>query len=333
MTLKEQYAYEVKLLKGRVQKLTNRGYIYEFNITPHKSIKPETIRYIHSLRGSKLTEGISSPNVQLKVVKAEKGYAPTRAEQKEAGISLSEYKQMLESGVNPYELQGITQTRIEFANVMEDISAPEPTTIPPKVDTFDYSSIAPLSYDLSEEEPTLDNAPKAEDLEKGVYYEDIWTGQKFSPEDDRLYMHDNQGRLILDNEGNKILKSTIVLKTNRTMGRAEYEDVLWNSVVERFSIFARSTNAQEFVDWLNQKRDEYGTFKVIEALRKYEEDNGRLTYEFFYKANDADMAALRNAMYKVLMQYERKELSNQEKQDIVDEMDDLERQEWWEEPD
>ncbi len=333
MTLKEQYAYEVKLLKGRVQKLTSRGYIYEFNITPHKSIKPETIRYIHSLRGSKLTEGISSPNVQLKVVKAEKGYVPTRAEQKEAGISLSEYEQMLESGVNPYELQGITQTRIEFANVMEDISAPEPTITLPKVDTVDYSSIAPLSYDLSEEEPTLDNAPKAEDLEKGVYYVDEYTGRMFSPEDDRIYMHDNQGRLILDDEGNKILKSTMLLKTNKTMDRQEYEEVLWESVRSRY-YYPGAGNSHSFVNWLDEKRAEYGTFKVINALREYEKDGQyRLDYHFFYTANEADMAALRQSLYQILMKYERKVLTNQEKQDIVDEMDDLERQEWWEEPD
>ena len=334
MTLKEQYNYEVKLLKRRVRDLASRGYIYDFEITQHKSIKPETIQYIKSLRGEKLIEGVSSKNIQLKVTEVGRGNAPMASERKAAGLTYSDYEAMLERGVNPYELESITQSRIAFNEISEDIDTDTEYPDIEPMKSFDYNTITPLTdYSDTEIEPIDTGEPTAADLEKGVYYVDEYTGQMFSPEDDRIYMHDNQGRLILDDSGNKILKSTILLKTNQTMGKAEYEEVLWESVIDRFSIFARSTNAQDFVDWLNERRREYGTFKVIEALRQYEVNNGRLTYEFFYRANEEDMAALRNAMYKVLMQYENKELSNQERQDIVDEMDDLERQEWWEEPD
>lgn len=332
MTLKEQYKHELELLKGRIHKLKGRGYIYDYSITEHKKPTISTIRYIRSLRGEKLTQGVHSKNIDISVLAVGKENVPTRAEQKEAGISFSEYKQMLESGVASYELQDITYNRIEFENVMEDISVPEPTITVPKVDTFDYSSIAPLSYDLSEE-PTLDSAPKAEDLEKGVYYVDEYTGRMFSPEDDRIYMHDNQGRLILDDEGNKILKSTMLLKTNETMSKQEYEEVLWESVTSRY-YYPGAGNSHSFVNWLNEKRAEYGTFKVVNALREYEKDGQyRLDYHFFYTASEADMAAVRQSLYQILMKYERKVLTNKEKQDIVDQMDDLERQEWWEEPD
>ena len=73
---------------------------------------------------------------------------------------------------------------------------------------------------------------------------------------------------------------------------------------------------------------------MIEALNEYEKEGVmKLNYNFFYKASEADLSVVRNAMYQTLLKYEKKQLTNDERDEIINTMDDLERYESWEEPD
>lgn len=334
MTLKEQYKHELELLKGRIHKLKGRGYIYDYSITEHKKPTISTIRYIRSLRGEKLTQGVHSKNIDINVLAVGKENVPTRAEQKEAGLSLNEYDKMLQSGVKAYEIKDITENRALFKEINDAISEPlaeEQQVITPSVTT----SIKPI--DLSQftdiESTPLEQITESA-LEQGVYYENTYSGELLAPDDDRIYMHDSKGRHILDENGNKILKNSMVLKTNKTLSREAYQELLWDSVVQRFSQYSKSKIANSFVEWLNERKQEFGVFKVIEALNEYEKEGVmKLNYNFFYKASEADLSVVRNAMYQTLLKYEKKQLTNDERNEIINTMDDLERYESWEEPD
>jgi len=338
LTLKQQYKKELKKLKNRIQDLSSRGYIYEYKIKEHQSIKPSTIKYLKSLKGKKLIEGVKSPNIEITVVEVGKGNVPTRREQREAGLSIEDYASMLQQGVNPYELRDITQSRIQYAQTEE--------TLPSAIDYLqqrkaykeiteseDYQRLKlykdPAQYLAEQQEKTEEKL----DLEHGAYYEDIYTGTIYNLDDPRIYKRDSHGRFLLDENGNKILKTTLAFRTKQVMDKKAYEEIIWENTINRY-YYSGSPLSRKFLEWLELRRQEFGTFGLRKAILEYESRKDvYLDYKFFYKATDADLQVVQGEITRIAMKYGEQKLSETDRQELIQSMDDLESFESWEEPD
>lgn len=338
LTLKQQYKKELKKLKNRIQDLSSRGYIYEYKIKEHQSIKPSTIKYLKSLKGKKLIEGVKSPNIEISVVEVGKGNVPSRREQREAGLSIEDYASMLQQGVNPYELRDITQSRIQYAQTQETLSSATDYLQQRKIykeitESEDYQRLKlykdPAQYLAEQQEKTEEKL----DLEHGAYYEDIYTGTIYNLDDPRIYKRDSHGRFLLDENGNKILKTTLAFRTKQVMDKKAYEEIIWENTINRY-YYSGSPISRKFFEWLELRRQEFGTFGLRKAILEYEaRKDVYLDYKFFYKATDADLQVVQGEITRIAMKYSDQKLSETDRQELIQSMDDLESFESWEEPD
>ena len=339
LTLKQQYKKELKRLKNRIQDLSSRGYIYEYKIKEHQSIKPSTIKYLKSLKGKKLIEGVKSSNIEITVVEVGKGNVPTRREQREAGLSIEDYASMLQQGVNPYELKDITQSRI--SSVADDREYFESIKAQAEADKAYRKRIEqqelnqlklykdPAKF-YAEQQEILQNPLS---LEEGTYLKDTYTGTIYDLKDPRIYKRDSHGRFILDENGNKVLKANLAFVSQEVMNKKAYEELIWDNTKSRY-YYANSPISQKFLEWLELRRQEFGTFGLRKAILEYEaRKDVYLDYRFFYKATDEDLRVVQGEITRIVMRYGDKKLTDEDRQELIQSMDDLESFESWEEPD